>query len=282
MIDCGRRMWRCVVVSLALLAMDSQAEEEIKGVDLALVPSVETIAPASGFTVGLVIHHHEGFHTYWSNPGAVGYPTKISWELPEGFTAGEIRWAVPEMSSMAGHPVFGYERDATLLVDITGPAELSGEEMTFHAKVSWMACADECRPGNKRFSFTLPVAAETVPDASVKELFAEAEVNIPKPLEGWTAVLESAADAEKIVFLLTPPEGLADPGTLRVYSSDGQISSDPDPQITRMEGGGYRIEVERAEFSPKGASSLPVVLVAEKELGADGVKFGALEPSYRE
>ncbi len=89
------------------------------GWDLEVVPSVEKIGSSSTFTVGLKIHHHPGFHTYWRNPGAVGYPTRIWWELPEGFVAGEIRWPVPVMSEMAGHPVFGDVSDPMLLVDIT-------------------------------------------------------------------------------------------------------------------------------------------------------------------
>lgn len=252
----------------------------MKGVNLELVPSVEKVGPSSAFTVGLKIHHHPGFHTYWRNPGAVGFPTRISWELPEGFVAGEIRWPVPEMSEMAGHPVFGYESDVTLLVDITSAAVLPGEELEFHADVAWMACAVECRPGHKRFSFTLPTAEQTEADPAVKKLFAGAEARIPRTLEGWRASLESAADGEKIIFLLTPPAGLPDPGALRMYSSDGQISSDPDPVIKKLESGSYRIEVERSEFSPEGNSSLPFVLVAEKALGSEGKNFGRLEPAY--
>jgi DsbC/DsbD-like thiol-disulfide interchange protein len=276
----GARVFLRVIAAVALACISARAEEPTQGVDLALVSSVRSVSPSATFTVGLTIHHHPGFHTYWKNPGAVGYPIQMKWELPEGFTAGEVRWPVPEMSSMAGHPVFGYVRDVTLLVDLTAPAELPEGELEFHADVSWMACSNACHPDNRRFTVTLPVADETVAKEEVKELFAKAEESIPLPLEGWSATLESGVDGKQIVFQVTPPAGLADPGALRVYSYDGQISSDPEPVITKQEEGTYRIEVPRADFSPKGEGSLPFVLVGENAIEEGGKTFGFLEPEY--
>lgn len=270
-------LWAPVFAALCLSAV---GEEEIIGVDLELIPAVKEIGPSSTFTVGLKIHHHPGFHTYWQNPGAVGYPTRISWELPEGFVAGKLRWPVPEMSKMAIYPVYGYQSDVMLLVDISSAAELTGERLEFHADVTWMACSNECRPGEKRFSFTLPIGEKTKADPDLQELFVLAEANIPQELEGWKATLESKADEKKITFSLSPPFGTPDLGTFRIYSCDGQISSDPDPTITQLKDGSYLVEVERSKLSPKGASSLPFVLVGEEGLGAEDKNFGTLNPVY--
>ena len=242
--------------------------------DLTLVPSVSSVAPSSEFTVGLTIRHQPGFHTYWKNPGAVGYPIQLKWDLPEGFTAGPLRWPVPEISSMAGHRVFGYKRDVTLLVDITAPAVLPAGDMVFHADVAWMACSNACYPDQRRFSITIPSGETSVERLEAKELFAKAEEEIPQPLEGWKVELKSAADAAKIVVRFTPPQEMKDSGELKVFSSDGQVSSDPVPVITQ-EDGAYLVAAERAEFSPKGKRTLPVVLVG------DGW-FGTLEPEYGE
>ena len=55
-----------------------------KGVDMALVSGVDTVRPGQPFLVGLKVHHHEGFHTYWRSPGIVGVPFALKWEVPEG------------------------------------------------------------------------------------------------------------------------------------------------------------------------------------------------------
>lgn len=276
----GVRSFLGVMGLLALMGVSARAEEPTQGVDLALISSVSSVSPSATFTVGLRLHHHPGFHTYWRNPGVVGYPIQMKWELPEGFTAGEVRWPVPEMSTMAGYPVFGYVRDVMLLVDLTAPAQLPDGELEFHADVAWMACSVSCHPDSRRFTMRLPVADETVADEEAKELFVQAEESIPRPLLGWTAVLETAVDGERIAVVLAPPAGLSDPGMLRVFSSDGQISSKPDPVIARQEDGTYRVEVERAEFSPKGKTALPFVLMGEKALVEGGKNFGTLVPEY--
>ncbi|WP_411827436.1 protein-disulfide reductase DsbD domain-containing protein [Luteolibacter sp. AS25] len=264
---------------LALASLICSAEEPTKGVDLALVSSVRGVAPSSTFTAGLTISHHPGFHTYWKNPGAVGYPIRIDWDLPVGFTASEIRWPFPEISSMAGYPVFGYERDVTLLVDLTAPATLPDKELNFQANVSWMACSDSCFPGIRRFTLTLPTAKIAEPILENQELFSDAEKQIPKTLGKWKAELLTARNAEVITLLLTPPSDI-DPGKIEFYSSDAQISSDPTPEIKKREDGHYKISARRFQFSPKDSQSLPFVIFTENPITEDGQKFGKLEPLY--
>ena len=257
------------------LATVVKAEEPTVGVDMKLVSSAKAVAPSSTFTVGLEIHHHPGFHTYWKNPGAVGYPIQIKWELPEGFKAGEVRWPVPEMSSMAGHPVFGYETDATLLVDLTAPDDLPEGELEFHADVAWMACSNSCHPDNRRFSISVSVGEKAVLDEEQEAFFANAEKRIPKVLEGWDAMVKSETDAEVVQVVLTPPDSVSMPPDLLFYSEDGQVSSDPVPTVERSDDGEILIEAMRSQFSPKEKESLPFVLVGE-----GGEWFGRLDPVY--
>lgn len=263
-----------LLVGLAGLACGG----ETKGVDLELLCSVRTVAPDTTFTVALKIHHHEGFHTYWKNPGVVGYPTEIRWTLPEGFTAGPIRWPVPEHSDMAGHPVFGYEADAVLLVDLKAPATLEGGKVNFEATASWMACAAECHPGERTFPFTLPVAGAAEPDHTA--FFEQAEARIPAPLEGWSARITSEAGAAEVSLVITAPEGVEIPADLDFFSSDGQISSVPATRLEKSGDRGLRLTAPRARFSPKDAGSLPFVLVSRSPLNGRGQTFGTLAPDY--
>ena len=54
------------------------------------VSEVEAIRPGEPFTVGLHLEHGPGWHTYWQNPGIVGVPTSLDWNLPQGFVAGQF------------------------------------------------------------------------------------------------------------------------------------------------------------------------------------------------
>src|ERR1700675_5207329 len=58
-----------------------------------LVSEVSAVAPGQSFWVALELSIRDGWHTYWRNPGDSGQATTLKWQLPAGFTAGDIRWA---------------------------------------------------------------------------------------------------------------------------------------------------------------------------------------------
>src|SRR6202521_1913436 len=61
-----------------------------------LVPEAGSVAPGGTLWVDLHLDIAPGWHTYWRNPGDSGLPTEIAWNLPAGFSAGDIVWPVPE------------------------------------------------------------------------------------------------------------------------------------------------------------------------------------------
>jgi DsbC/DsbD-like thiol-disulfide interchange protein len=257
--------------------------EATKGVDVALVSEQAAVAAGKPFTVGLKIHHHEGYHTYWQNPGIAGVPVKLAWQLPEGFSAGPIQWPYPEQSMMAIHPVHGFERDVLLMVEITPPEKIATTRVELMATASWMACADGCYPGKKELSLGLPVAEKTAVDPALVAAFAAARMEIPQPLQHWKVELLSAVDATEIKLRLTPAsDRAAVPEEVYFFSADGQISSAPKQTPERKEGGVIEITAPRAEYGPKGRKGLPGVLVAKTPLWNDGPRFAFLQAGEQE
>lgn len=251
------------------------------GVDVSLVSENSAIAPGRPFRVGLRIHHHEGFHTYWKNPGIAGVPTELAWTLPEGFSAGPIRWPFPEKTLMAIHPVHGYERDVMLLVDITPPATLPATQVTLRATANWMACAKGCYPGKAELELTLPVSPQTESDPAARAAFAKAEDEIPAPLAGWSVTVLSASDAGEIRFRLTPADATVKPPEgIYFFSSDGQVSSDQPQRIESAGDGSVTLTVARSPYSPVGRATLPGVLKAATAWGGNGKTFAAIEPEF--
>ena len=254
------------------------APEATKGVEVELVSEQTAITAGKTFTVGLKIHHHEGFHTYWRNPGIAGVPVKLAWQLPDGFTAGPIQWPYPEQSMMAIHPVHGFERDVLLMVEITPPEKLAVTRVDLKATATWMACADGCYPGKKELSLALPVADTAAVDPALVEAFARARAEVPQTLQHWKVELLSAMDAPEIKLRLTPASDRAVvPEEVYFFSADGQISSAPKQKLERKDGGVMEITAPRAQYGPKGRKDLPGVLVAKTPLWKDGPLFAAVQ-----
>ncbi len=55
---------------------------EAPNLRLELVAAVDTVQPGSSFDVALKLTPGEGWHVYWKNPGDVGLPTTLDWQLP--------------------------------------------------------------------------------------------------------------------------------------------------------------------------------------------------------
>jgi len=156
-----------------------------------LLAEVEAVQPGQPFYAALRLEHEGHWHTYWLNPGT-GFATSIEWELPEGFTVGEIEWPAPTVLRDRHGAVIGngYEGEVLLPVKITPPANLEvGALVTLRATADWLMCDEVCIPGSAELELALRVSptgeANTRPSdwaARIRETLA----NLPKPLpEAW-------------------------------------------------------------------------------------------------
>ena len=138
------------------------------------------IAPGKSFSVALRLAHPQGWHSYYLNSGGVELPPAITWTLPQGFTAGPIRWPVPEVKDGYFGKSFVYPDSPVFLVEITAPASLAiGQTITLTADAFWQICKESCINEKKTLSLTLPVAAAGVMDPSLSGLFEKARSRLP-------------------------------------------------------------------------------------------------------
>jgi len=116
---------------------------------------MEVVKP---FTVTIVLDLEPGWHTYWQYPGDSGLPPKVTWNLPEGWTAGPVEFSVPHRFSEPGDMIiYGYEKQQLLRATITPPMDLPKDRI-FHLKasLSWLACKELCVPGSADVELQIP------------------------------------------------------------------------------------------------------------------------------
>lgn len=271
-----------VSLIFSMLALAAAAESPVPvGVQISLIAENTGVTAGRTFSVGLKIHHLEGYHTYWKNPGIAGVPTALAWKLPEGFSAGPIQWPVPEKTLMAGHPVHGYERDVILLVDIKAPERIESKTVKLVADATWMACAKGCTPGKETLEIVLPVTSTPAVNPETAGDFAKTRVEMPVPLENRSVELLSTRDSKEIQLYLKPASTpVPAPGEIYFFSSDGQVSSDQPQRVVAGNDGSLRIFLTRAQYSPTGQLSLPGVLKSTSPLDASGRTYATIEPLY--
>ena len=113
---------RWLALLLVLGATPALAQEDTSPYsDAALVSDRAAVRPGETFDVALRITMDPGWHNYWINPGDAGMPTHIAWELPEGVTAGKIRWPYPQWIEVPPFASYAYKDEVLLLTEITVP-----------------------------------------------------------------------------------------------------------------------------------------------------------------
>lgn len=136
----------------------AQMHEGMQLVRAELHADTAAIIPGRTFTAGLLMRLAPGWHTYWQNPGDSGMPTRIDWQLPPGFRAGDIQWPIPVKTIEEGDLwTYAYHDEVMLLVEITPPAQLPEKQVTLKARASWLVCEKICIPGDADLTLTLPV-----------------------------------------------------------------------------------------------------------------------------
>lgn len=252
-------------------ATPAQAASDDAGpIEIALVSDAMSITPGHSFTVAIHQKLRPGYHTYWRNPGTIGLPTSVEWDLPEGFTAGEIQWPPPQVTKMAAYHVWGYEREALLLVDITAPKSLKpGASVTIKGKATWMCCGQQCHPGFEDLSLTLPVTAEPKSNPIWTKSFDLVRQQQPRASGAWR--ITCTAKGDTYTLRLSWKKGAAQavkPGNIRFFDHDRQISSDK-PQQMKNRGKKLALTLQAEEHTPDKLDRLRGILVAEKSWGED-------------
>lgn len=233
-----------------------------------LVAENQAIVSGQTLTVGLHQSIRPGWHTYWVNPGDSGLPTSIDWQLPQGFSAGEIAWPAPERIPFGPLVSYGYSKEILLPITITVPAKLDpGSTVTLSGHANWLACADVCIPEETDIAVTLPVSAGPAqPDGKFSAAFAAARAALPVPNpfpvkvaldKGVVALQVSTGDAGKLT-------------DIGFYPLDNDtIDNDVTPEVSAG-GDGIVIRMKRPDKNPKPATALKGVLAFhDTSLGAD-------------
>jgi DsbC/DsbD-like thiol-disulfide interchange protein len=283
-----RRALQCVGL-LGILAVgwgESAQAQQYNGKELvkaSLLSDVQAIQPGQKFRIGVLYQIEPGWHIYWKFSGDSGLPTKIQWQLPQGFKVGELQWPLPMREKEPGDlEVFDYTSEVLLFADIEAPATLPQQPLLIQAKTDWLVCQSLCVPGRAQLSLTLTGGGNAASDSA--QIFQKYSALVPKqpadPIKigfsreskSLVAVVSGVRNDATLDFFPIPPEDAVIGHVVR----DGNrltipIDTEVKP-IDRMDGvvvvgsgdtrQGYEINEKTVLTAPqteKGASSVGLI-----------------------
>jgi thiol:disulfide interchange protein DsbD len=224
------RMHPIFVIAFAAAPLLAFAADD-EHVNVSLLSEQAALVPGKAAWLGVRLEHAPHWHTYWINPGDSGLPTKLSWELPPGFHAGEIAWPAPTRIRVGDLYNFGYEGDMLLPVSVDVPADAQpGTTVHIGAEAKWLICREECIPGKTRLALEVPVGSATAATArNAPALFDAARSALPQPAP-WQGAAHEHDDKIEITLhgadLPTPSDALLVQRKIINYTPP-QISNTP-------------------------------------------------------
>ena len=269
------RMFKYLLLGLMLaspaafaLSGNTVATDNVKA---RLVGETSAIAPGQSFWVALEFDIRDGWHTYWRNPGDSGQATRLAWQLPPGFTAGDIVWTTPHRFEIPPLVNYGYAKHAVHLVNVTAPKDLPvGTPVVLSAKASWLVCSDVCIPEDASLQLKLPVGAQPgAADPADEALFAAARGELPSAeLGATTARIRNG----RLVITLGKEWGATLPQikSLAFFPyDDGGIEYAAPQTLSRGENA-VELDMKLGYQPPKGGT-IRGVLLATEQSGSDTV-----------
>ncbi len=156
---------QAIIAALALalamaLGMPAAAQQSSNHIATELVAEGPA-APGETVELAIAMTPEAGWHGYWINPGDAGYGMELDWTLPEGWSAGEPEYPVPQTLLISGLMNHVYEGPYAVLVPVNVPQDaVPGASVPVTIDAQWLACTDEiCVPERGMLAATVNVGS---------------------------------------------------------------------------------------------------------------------------
>lgn len=264
--DYGRTYIWLSVAALQLFSVAcntaQQAEDLSPHSAAELIPEDRSVRAGEPFTVALRLTLDPGWHSYWLNPGDAGQPAAIDWDLPAGYSAGELQWPFPRMVEESTVVSYGYEDEVMLLTEFTPPhTQPIGNTVRFAAEARWLVCANICLPAMANLEFEVQIGEETAaPNVRWQAAFAATRSSLPVVAESWAM---SAFRTDDGFFLQIVPANSLPPsfeGAFFFASDRGVVDHGAEQRVSRGDGA-VRLSLVRSRFARGEPARLKGVLV---------------------
>ena len=153
-------------------------------VEAELLVDVESAEVGQSFRAGVFLRIDRGWHVYWKNSGASGFPTEVDFVSPS-VEFGPLQFPAPEVFLESGGlaTTYGYSNDVMLIADaIVQPGAAGLVEI--EADLRFLVCKVLCIPGEIHLEMDLAIAhGSRRANSKTTALFDRFAARMPLPAE---------------------------------------------------------------------------------------------------
>jgi thiol:disulfide interchange protein DsbD len=241
-----------------------------------LIAEDSALVPGQRSWLGVRLTHEPHWHTYWTNPGDSGLPTKLKWDLPTDLIVGDIAWPAPQRFDVGGLFNVGYSGEVVLPVPIAVVGGATGTSAHLAVEARWLVCREECVPGKATLTLELPIAATATPDRRWAKAFAAAHAAQPVA-STWTGQARLVGDSIDVVLTGADLPGAEQTDAFVVQN---QVVGYAPPKITK-DSDALMLKFAKSEYFTRTPATLDLVVVdgmpAALRARSVAVPFAAVE-----
>ena len=131
------------------------------------------------YFIGLKISLHDGWKTYWKNPGDAGLPITLDLMSLKNIDSHEVLFPFPKQYTDHGLKTIGYEKEVIFPIKLN--LKDDAKRVSTKIKASYLVCKDICIPENKTVSLIADVKS-SLNNFESSQVFASYK-NVPALIE---------------------------------------------------------------------------------------------------
>jgi thiol:disulfide interchange protein DsbD len=219
--------------------LNQNDEDQQEYVTFRVLAERTTVAGGEEIWVGVEQSIAPEWHTYWRNPGDSGAAPQHHWNLPEGFSVGEILWPAPKKMPYPPLMNFGYENNVFLMQKLSLPDTLPEGVIRLGLTAEALVCKDICIPAFADLELVLndPENTEELNAA----YFEKAQTSLPEPAS-WVAL--AASNQDEFTLKIELPisfQANVHADTLAFFPSEWGLIDNAAPQNIRYDEDGAQL-----------------------------------------
>ncbi|ADM08735.1 thio:disulfide interchange protein, putative [Parvularcula bermudensis HTCC2503] len=228
--------------------------------------------PGETMTLALIQDLDAHWHVYWRNPGDSGLPLRLTWQVPDGFVAGEPAYPLPQRLPVPPLVNYGHEGRVVFLIPFRIPeAAIPGTTVDITVKADFLICKIQCVPETATLTLPLPIAAMSTGGVEAAVTIERARRALPQPAPFDAAYYDG--DRGPVLVMEGAPMGQA---TFFPYAPS---LIEPAGEVYRASRNGRDYYGFEAGFAYRARlpESLSGVVVIEGENGRRGYRISATQ-----
>lgn len=219
------------------------SEAKAPHIHVALITQEQVVAEGGTCHAGIHFTMDPGWHVYWRHPGDSGEAPALGWQLPQGWSAGDIAWPLPQALPVPPLMNYGYAPEVLLAVPIQVGSHASTTPVTLATHVSWLVCAESCIPGSANLAIAIGVGKASSDNPQIAPLFERTRKALPEPLPSDMAVSATTTDAGFTLHVASPqPISQA-----RFFPTEGLVLEEAAEQRWQKTAAGYDLALHHSE-----------------------------------